>query len=134
MFDRVLNTPLHKWLWRKSSKTVINQQFHLKHFFNVYTKGTAKGVASRPSTLKSSCYVNFGKFIGKCMSWRNAFINRFHAWCCKMAKHTLKKSCGVNTARFLKYVWQFYNIMHERVNPFHTTGLFPVSSLLLLKK
>ena len=32
-----------------------------------------------------------------------------------MAKHTLK-SCGVNTARFLKYIWSFYNIMHERVN------------------
>ena len=32
-----------------------------------------------------------------------------------MAKYTLK-SCGVNTARFLKYVWPFYNIMHERVN------------------
>ena len=31
-----------------------------------------------------------------------------------MAKHTLK-SCGVNTARFLKYVWPFYNIIHERV-------------------
>ena len=31
-----------------------------------------------------------------------------------MAKHTLK-SC-VQTARFLKYVWPFYNIMHERVN------------------
>ena len=29
---------------------------------------------------------------------------------------TLLKSCGVNTARFLKYVWPFYNIMHERVN------------------
>ena len=31
-----------------------------------------------------------------------------------MAKYTLK-SCGVNTARFLKYVWPFYNMMHERV-------------------
>ena len=30
-----------------------------------------------------------------------------------MAKHT--KSCGVYTARFLKYVWPFYNTMHERV-------------------
>ena len=30
-----------------------------------------------------------------------------------MAKHTLKI---VHTARFLKYVWPFYNIMHERVN------------------
>ena len=27
----------------------------------------------------------------------------------------LEKSCGVNTARFLKYVWPFYNIMHKRV-------------------
>ena len=27
----------------------------------------------------------------------------------------LQKSCGVHTARFLKYVWPFYNIMHERV-------------------
>ena len=27
-----------------------------------------------------------------------------------------KKSCGVNTARFLKYVWPFCN-MHEMVNP-----------------
>ena len=33
-----------------------------------------------------------------------------------MAKHTLK-SCGVHTARFLKCVWAFYNIMHERVKP-----------------
>ena len=28
----------------------------------------------------------------------------------------LQKSYGVNTARLLKYVWLFYNIMHERVN------------------
>ena len=28
----------------------------------------------------------------------------------------LSKSCGVYIARFLKYVWSFYNIMHERVN------------------
>ena len=27
----------------------------------------------------------------------------------------LQKSCGVHTARFLKYVWPFYNIMYERV-------------------
>ena len=25
-------------------------------------------------------------------------------------------SCGVNTARFVKYVWPIYNIMHEKVN------------------
>ena len=24
---------------------------------------------------------------------------------------------GVNTARFLKYVWPFYSIIHERVKP-----------------
>ena len=27
--------------------------------------------------------------------------------------NTLLKSCGVYIARFLKYVWPFYNIMHE---------------------
>ena len=25
------------------------------------------------------------------------------------------KSCGVHTAEFLKHVWPFYNIIHERV-------------------
>ena len=29
---------------------------------------------------------------------------------------TLLTLCGVHTARFLKYVWPFYNIMHERAN------------------
>ena len=32
-----------------------------------------------------------------------------------MAKHTLKALR--NTARLLKYVWPFFNIMKERVNP-----------------
>ena len=27
----------------------------------------------------------------------------------------LKKSDGVHTASFLKYIWPFFNIMHERV-------------------
>ena len=31
-----------------------------------------------------------------------------------MAKHT----CGVNTKRFLKYVWPFFNIMQEKVDYF----------------
>ena len=31
-----------------------------------------------------------------------------------MAKHTLK-NCDVHTARFLKYVSPFFNIMKERV-------------------
>ena len=40
----------------------------------------------------------------------NLFMHNFVKW-----PHILKKSYGVNTARFLKYVWPFYNIMHERV-------------------
>ena len=32
-----------------------------------------------------------------------------------MAKHSLKILRCVNTARFLKYVWPFYNIIHKRV-------------------
>ena len=40
----------------------------------------------------------------------------------------LLKSYGVHTARFLKYVWSFFNIMHERVNlhklHFHEVRMF----------
>ena len=40
----------------------------------------------------------------------------------KMAKPTLVlwKSCGVHTARFLKYVWAFFNIMYDKVNGIST--------------
>ena len=31
------------------------------------------------------------------------------------------KFCGVNTERFVKYVWPFFNIMHERANRFYTS-------------
>ena len=29
--------------------------------------------------------------------------------------HNAEKSCSANTARFLKYVWLFFNIMHEKM-------------------
>ena len=44
----------------------------------------------------------------------HGFINPFRhnvKW-----PNILQKSCSVNTVRFLKYVWPFYNILHERVN------------------
>ena len=41
----------------------------------------------------------------------NPFIHNIVKW-----PNILLKSCGLNTANFLKYVWPFYNIMHERVN------------------
>ena len=40
----------------------------------------------------------------------NPFMHNVVKW-----PSILQKSCGVHTARFLKYVWPFYNIMHERV-------------------
>ena len=40
-----------------------------------------------------------------------------------MAK-LLLKSCSLNTARFLKYVWTFYSIMHERVKDIHKNHYF----------
>ena len=43
--------------------------------------------------------------------WVNPFIHNIVKW-----PNILSKSCGVYTARFLKYVWPFHNIMHERVN------------------
>ena len=39
----------------------------------------------------------------------NSFMHNVVKWPKK------KKKCGIHTARFLKYVWPFYNIMHERV-------------------
>ena len=51
----------------------------------------------------------------------NNLCQPFHV-CFKKAKHTLK-SYGVQTARFLKYVLPFYNIIHKRVNStFHRKG------------
>ena len=44
-----------------------------------------------------------------------------------MTKHTLK-SCGVNTARFLKYVWPFFNIMYKNVHGSFITHFLYVSS------
>ena len=40
----------------------------------------------------------------------NPFMHNVVKW-----PNMLSKSCGVNSARFLKYVWPFCNIMHERV-------------------
>ena len=41
----------------------------------------------------------------------NPFMHNVVEW-----PNILQKSCGVNTARLLKYALPFYNIMHERVN------------------
>ena len=41
----------------------------------------------------------------------NPFMHNVVKW-----PNILYKSCGVNTARVLKYVWPFYNITHEKVN------------------
>ena len=45
------------------------------------------------------------------------FVSPFNPFMHNVVKwpNIFKKSCGVNTARFLKYVWPFYNIMHEKV-------------------
>ena len=40
----------------------------------------------------------------------NAFIHNVEKW-----PNILLKSCGVNTAKFLKYVLPFFNIRNERV-------------------
>ena len=40
----------------------------------------------------------------------NPFMRNSGKW-----PNILLRSCRVNTARFLKYVWSFFNIKHERV-------------------
>ena len=50
-------------------------------------------------------------------SFINVFLRSpwpFHIWCWKMTKLTLK-ICSVNTARFLKYISPFFNIMQGRL-------------------
>ena len=39
----------------------------------------------------------------------NPFMHNVVKW-----PNILEKSCGVNTAKFSKYVWPFYNIMNEK--------------------
>ena len=46
----------------------------------------------------------------------NPFMDNAVKW-----PNILLKSCGVNTARLLKHVWPFYNIMHERVKKVKAT-------------
>ena len=46
----------------------------------------------------------------------------------------LLKSCGVHTARFLKCVWPFYNIMHERVKTLVWKKGFPVIEQMIETK
>ena len=40
----------------------------------------------------------------------NPFMHNVEKWL-----NILQKSCGVHTAIFLKYVWPFFNTMHETV-------------------
>ena len=51
--------------------------------------------------------------IGAVTEKLNPFMHNVVKW-----PNIILKSCGVNTARFLKYVWPFYNIMHERVKKY----------------
>ena len=44
--------------------------------------------------------------------------NKFLYLRTKMSDICICFSCLVDTARFLKYVWTFFNIMHESVNDF----------------
>ena len=56
----------------------------------------------------------------------NIFLKSSHIFDCSFClwqSHLLaeayRRRIGVHTARFLKYVWPFYNIMHERVKIFY---------------
>ena len=62
-----------------------------------------------------------------------ALINPFIYNVVKWPK-ILLKSCGVNTARFLKYLWPFYNILHERVKnkTFRSKVRYRIAALKLL--
>ena len=53
----------------------------------------------------------------------NPFMHNVVKW-----PNILLKSCGVHTAKFLKYVWPFYNIIHERVKYPENWGKIVINS------
>ena len=55
--------------------------------------------------------LTFPNFTSQLMSTIAPFMQNFQKW-----SNVLQKSCGVNTARFDKNVWAFFNIMQEMVN------------------
>ena len=56
---------------------------------------------------------SFGKIMTKKSKEQKA-INPFMHYVEKLP-NILLKSCAVNTARVLKYVWPLFNIIHERI-------------------
>ena len=58
----------------------------------------------------------------------NLFMHNVEKW-----PNTLLKFCSVNTVRYLKYVWLFLNIIHERVNVKVQTYLAIESPLKMMK-
>ena len=55
-------------------------------------------------------FTSFHMFLRNCF---NSFMHNVVKW-----PNILLKSCGVNTVRFLRHVWSFCNVMHERVEYF----------------
>ena len=41
----------------------------------------------------------------------NSFMQNVEKW-----PKIIKKSCGAHSARLLRYVWPFFNVMHEKIN------------------
>ena len=75
-------------------------QLSLKHEVNLY-----KSILSF-----SFQFLRHTPMLSSCKNTVNLFKYNVEKW-----PNMLYKSCGVNTTRFLKYVWSFSN-MHERIN------------------
>ena len=43
----------------------------------------------------------------------NSFMQNVEKW-----PKIIKKSCGAHSARLSRYVWPFFNVMHEKINAF----------------
>ena len=83
---------------------------------------------------KTSFFVQWGQWKNpeKCIWFTRNFIWNESLFTCHInpfmqnvenRPNILLKSWGVNTARFLKYVWPFFNIMDKRVNNVSDTSL-----------
>ena len=69
---------------------------------------------SRAPYIKNSFFNSFKKSFKKNLFKKSHDVFRFCQFNFNPFMHNVVKC--VNMARFLKYVWPFYNIMHEKVN------------------
>ena len=131
--------------WQKVPARAALQIRRSKTFYQILTeKHLCRSLPFRHrlATLSKKIFwqkclpVKFGKLFRKVIleSTFNPFMHNIVKW-----PNILQKSCSVHTARFLKYVWPFYNIMHDTVKRLFCVDIelkvdsYPIKVLVIMK-